>query len=250
MALAFSAGQFTAASAQSIEPGDHLVTLHYSSLKREDQGTVRDASTAMLSYGYQYSQDLRLLGFLGSIRTDNNFPPDTQTTRTTTYGIGVQYQAIEGGTITGTLLHGPISEDFTSGGSTTQGDGDTLTATLQYDQIVPVAQRTFLKGSVSASHSRSDFDTTGVSARQNTNRYTAGLEVMHLAGQDWILAAGLKHTRADYIITITDEKTLNRAHLSATYLFNDDFGATIGWTEALGAEDTHQRLDLSFTHRF
>jgi hypothetical protein len=240
----------SAATAQSLEPGNHIVTLHFSTLDRKDQDVARDADTVMLSYGYQYSSKLRALAFLGQIKTDNAFGTDTQSTRTPTYGIGVQYQVGRGGTLTGTVIRGSISEDFTSGGTTTSGDGDTTTVTLQFDQVVPLSQRTFLKGSAAASQSTSDFNGPTLSNNLTTKRYTVGLEAFHLVGQNWMLSAGLSHTWSDTIITITDDKHLNRARLSATYRFNEDFGATLAWTQALGAEDTHQRLDLSLTHRF
>lgn len=240
----------TPSSAQSLEPGDHIVTLHFSTLDRKDRNVSRDANTAMLAYGYQYSSKLRLLAFAGQTKTDNSFGTDTQSTRTPTYGVGAQYQVGQGGTLTATVISGPISEDFTSGGTTTSGKGETITATLQFDQVVPLSQRTFLKGSAAASHSKTDFDTPGLSNDLDISRYTVGLEAFHLVGQDWMFSAGLAHTWSDTIITITDDKHLNRARLSATYRFNEDFGATLAWTQALGAEDTHQRLDLSLTHKF
>ncbi|WP_299420129.1 hypothetical protein [uncultured Shimia sp.] len=238
------------AAAQTLEAGDHIVTLHYSALDREDQGVSRDATTAMVSYGYQYTDKLRLLGFFGQSRTDNTFPPDTQTTRTPTFGLGAQYQVGRGGTLTGTILSGDIAEAYTSGGTTTAGDGDTLTATLQYEQVAPLSGRTFVKGLAAASHTNSSFDTSGLSNKTNTNRFTVGAELFHIAGDNWIFTAGLSHTWSNAIITITDKEELNRARLSATYRFTEDFGATLGWTQAFGAEDTHRRLDLSFTHRF
>ncbi|CUH85400.1 hypothetical protein [Thalassovita mediterranea] len=240
----------SAATAQSLETGDHIVTLHFSTLDRKDQDVTRDADTMMLSYGYQYAPKLRLLAFLGQIKTDNAFGADTQSTRTPTYGIGAQYQIGRGGTLTGTVIRGSISEDFTSGGTTTTGDGDTTTLTLQFDQVVPLSQRTFLKGSAAASHSKTDFDGPSFSNDLTIKRHTVGLEAFHLVGDSWMVSAGLSRTWSDTIITITDAKHLNRARLSATYRFNEDFGATLAWTQALGAEDTHQRLDLSLTHRF
>ncbi|MFY0660951.1 MAG: hypothetical protein JXR15_10690 [Shimia sp.] len=238
------------AMAQSLEPGDHIVTVFYSTLNREDLDVSRDATTAMLSYGYQYSENLRLLGFFGQARTDNTFPPDSQTTRTPTFGFGAQFEIGRGGTLTGTLLSGDISEAYTSGGITTPGDGESLTSTLQFEQVAPLSARTFIKGLAAASHTNSSFDTSGLSNKTNINRYTVGAEVFHFAGDSWVFSAALSHTWSNAIITITDEKHLNRARLSTTYRFTEDFAATLGWAQAFGAEDTHQRFDLSLTHKF
>ena len=241
-----------AADAQTAAPGDQFLTLSYSSLDRSDAGTVRNASSVMLTYAVQKSTDLMLMGFLGNLRTDNVLPPDVQSSDARTIGFGAQYRLAPGLSVTGTVLYGDVSESFTSAGVTTSGSGDSLTGTLQFEQVIPLSSRTFLTGNASMSRSNAEFrsPTLGISNSPQVERYVAGVTLTHVASAKWILTAGYDHTNATNVITITGKKHLDRAKLGATYLINDDMGVTVGWTEGIDAEDTHRRIDLSFTRRF
>ena len=251
-ALLFSAVSI-GVEAQSLTPGDHLLSFSYTNLEREDAGTERNADTAIISYTYQRTDRMAFTGHIGQSRTEGVFPPapaDRQETDTPIIGAGLTYRLAPGRQISASLIYGDIGEQYTSGGSTTRGNGDTLTAALRISQSVPLSTQVFLTGALSGAVSKSEYDTPGISNSSTAIRYDGSLTLGYMATPDLFLEAGIHRASANNVITITGNRGLTRGKIGATYRFNRDTAIALNWMEGIGAEDTHQRLQINLMRRF
>jgi hypothetical protein len=244
---------FTDAKAQSLQPGERLLAFSYTNLQREDAGTERNADTAIISYTYQRTTQMAFTGYIGQSRTEGIFPPapaDRQETDNPLVGVGMTYSLGSGREIGASLIYGDIGEEYTSGGTTTRGDGDTLTASLRFSQTIPLSEQGFLTGAVSGAVSKSEYDTPGISNSSTSVRYDGSLTVGYVATPDLVLKAGIHRASANNVITITGDRGLTRGKIGATYRFNQDTAIALNWMEGIGAEDTHQRLQINLMRRF
>ncbi len=241
------------ADAQSLVPGDRLLSVSYTNLEREDAGTERNADTAIISYTYQRTTRMAFTGYIGQSRTEGVFPPapaDRQETDNPLIGARLSYDLGSGREISASLIYGDIGEQYTSGGSTTRGNGDTLTGAIRISQTLPLAAQFFLNGALSGSVSKSEYDTPGISSSSTTIRYDGSLTLGYMATPDLFLEAGIHRASANNVITITGSRGLTRGKIGATYRFNRDTAIALNWMEGIGAEDTHQRLQINLMRRF